>query len=182
MSAPTPRSKREGELEGRAFCLRPVHPKPDDRRQLFRKQVFASLVAAMGVVIRHRPRFILGIGQGGLISALLAMPLVVEAACRARIVLSDEMRALRQCWAGVVGCLAVDPVALPARSDVVELRAAVPELLMTQPRGVLRSVWFSGKDVYHRHEFARELAADIGTVARDAPQFFKVTRQILVPV
>ena len=157
-------------MEGRAFWLRPVAPKPEGRKKLFRKQVFASLVAAMGVVIRHRPRFILGIGQGGLISALLAMPLVVEAACRARIVTSDEMRAMRQSWAGVVACLAVDPVALPARSDVAELRTAVPELLMTQPRGVLRSVWFSGKDVYHRHEFARELAADVGTVARDASE------------
>ena len=31
-----PTFEREGELEGRAFWLRPVRPKPDDRRKLFR--------------------------------------------------------------------------------------------------------------------------------------------------
>eukprot|EP00969_Alexandrium_andersonii_P120260 5316659-Alexandrium_andersonii.AAC.1 len=59
----------------------------------------------MGFVVRRRPRFILGIGQGALIAVLLATPLVVEAACRARIVTGDEMRAMRQAWAGVVACL-----------------------------------------------------------------------------
>eukprot|EP00969_Alexandrium_andersonii_P118816 5253565-Alexandrium_andersonii.AAC.1 len=74
------------------------------------------------------------------------MPLVVEAACRARIVTSEEMRAVRQAWAGVVGCLGVDPVVLAQRSSQVELRAAVPEILLNQPRGVLRAVRHSGKD------------------------------------
>eukprot|EP00969_Alexandrium_andersonii_P293793 12984548-Alexandrium_andersonii.AAC.1 len=59
----------------------------------------------MGFVVRHRPRFVFGIGQGAPIAVLLAMPLVVEAACRARIATSDEMRAMRQAWAGVAGCL-----------------------------------------------------------------------------
>eukprot|EP00969_Alexandrium_andersonii_P227366 10040975-Alexandrium_andersonii.AAC.1 len=62
----------------------------------------------MGFVVRHRPRFIFGVGQGALIAVLLAMPLVVEAACRARIVASKEMRPMREAWAGVVGRLGVD--------------------------------------------------------------------------
>eukprot|EP00969_Alexandrium_andersonii_P296083 13085615-Alexandrium_andersonii.AAC.1 len=77
------------------------------------------------------------------------------------------MRAMRQAWAGVVGCLGVDPVVLAQRSSQVELRAAVPEILLNQPRGVLRAVRRSGKDVFRRHAFAAELAADVGTVARD---------------
>ena len=77
---------------------------------------------------------------------------------------------MRQSWAGVVACLSVDPVVLPARSDIVELRGAIPELLLTQPRGVLRAVWFSGKGVYRRHELARELAEGVGTVARDSSE------------
>eukprot|EP00969_Alexandrium_andersonii_P134228 5937578-Alexandrium_andersonii.AAC.1 len=63
----------------------------------------------MGFVVSQRPPFILGIGQGALTAVLLAMPVVVEAACRTRTVTSEEMRATRQAWAGVVGCLGVDP-------------------------------------------------------------------------
>ena len=136
-----PTYEKEGELEGRGFWLRPVAPKAEERRKFFRKQMFASLVLVMSLVVRHRPRFILGIGQGGLVAALLSMPLVVEAACRARIVTSDEMCAMSQAWSGDTACLSVDPVILPARSDVTELRRAIPELLLTQPRGVLRAVW-----------------------------------------
>eukprot|EP00969_Alexandrium_andersonii_P008903 389562-Alexandrium_andersonii.AAC.1 len=78
----------------------------------------------MGFVVRRRPQFIFGVGQGALTAVLLAMPLVVEAACRARIVASKEKRAMRQAWAGVMGCLGVDPVATAQRSSSVELRAA----------------------------------------------------------
>eukprot|EP00969_Alexandrium_andersonii_P330746 14618349-Alexandrium_andersonii.AAC.1 len=56
------------------------------------------------------------------------------------------------------------------RSSQVELRAAIPELLLNQPRGVLRAVWRSGKDVYRRRASVAELAADVGTVARDASE------------
>eukprot|EP00969_Alexandrium_andersonii_P243779 10769607-Alexandrium_andersonii.AAC.1 len=71
------------------------------------------------------------------------------------------MRSMRQAWAGVVGCIGVGPVVLAQRSQQVELRAAVPEILLNQPRGVLRAVWHRGKDVFHRHAFAAELAADV---------------------
>ena len=37
---------------------------------------------------------------------------------------------------------------------------------------------FTGKDVFHRHEFARELAADVGTVARDASEARWTLRQL----
>eukprot|EP00969_Alexandrium_andersonii_P027204 1186384-Alexandrium_andersonii.AAC.1 len=70
------------------------------------------------------------------------------------------MRAMRQAWAGVAACLGVDPVVLAQGSSQVEVRAAVPEILLNQPRGVLRAVWRSGKDVFHRRAFAGELAAD----------------------
>eukprot|EP00969_Alexandrium_andersonii_P232128 10250156-Alexandrium_andersonii.AAC.1 len=80
------------------------------------------------------------------------------------------MRATRQAWAGVVACLGVHPVVLAQRSSQVELRAAVPEILLNPPSGVLLALWHSGKDVFHRHTFAAELAADVGTVARDASE------------
>eukprot|EP00969_Alexandrium_andersonii_P270544 11958179-Alexandrium_andersonii.AAC.1 len=67
---------------------------------------------------------------------------------------------MRQAWAGVVACIGVDPVVPAQRSSQVELRAAIPEILLNQPRGVLRAVWHSGNDVFHRHAFAAELAAD----------------------
>eukprot|EP00969_Alexandrium_andersonii_P231625 10229022-Alexandrium_andersonii.AAC.1 len=73
------------------------------------------------------------------------------------------MRATRQAWAGVVACLGVDPAVLAQRSSQVELRVALPEVPLDQPRGVTRAAWHNGKDVFHRHAFAGELAADVGT-------------------
>ena len=82
----------------------------------------------------------LGVGQGGVISILLGLPLVVEAACRARIVTDRELLDIRRAWSGVEALIASDPMIMPQRTNWSELQAAIPELTMIQPRGVPRLV------------------------------------------
>ena len=61
----------EGDLDGKGYWLKPAAPKEDARRKQLRKQTLASLMLLLAYVDRHRPRIIVGIGQGGLIAALL---------------------------------------------------------------------------------------------------------------
>ena len=119
---------RDGEIDGQCYWVRPVAFKPEDRRKLLRKQIFASLVLVLGYVVKYQARLIMGEGQGALIAALMSLPLVQEAACRARIVTSEEMRAFRDAWARVAGILVIDPAVMPSRSDSKEVREAVPEM------------------------------------------------------
>ena len=71
---------------------------------------------------------------------MLGLPLVVEAACRARIVTDRELIDVRRAWSGVEWLMIFDPVMMTARSDWKEVVEAVPEILMTQPRGIPRAV------------------------------------------
>ena len=107
----------EDDPEGKGHWVRPYHPKEESRRKLFRKQLFSSLVLLLTYVVKYQPAIILGIEQGALIAALSSLPLVLEAACRARIVMAPEVAAIRRAWAGVVGVLAVNPRVIPGRSD-----------------------------------------------------------------
>ena len=94
----------------------------------------------LGWVARHRPSIIIGHEQGGTIAALSALPLVLEAACRARIVTTSEIGVIRQAWAGVRGIFVISPILLPQRTEFKELVAAIPEMQFMQPRGVMRTV------------------------------------------
>ena len=46
---------------------------------------------ALSYVVRYNPRVIIGVGQGGMITALMRFPLLLEAACRARVATAREM-------------------------------------------------------------------------------------------
>ena len=113
--------------------------------------------------MRQRARVVLGVGQGGLICILLGLPLVVEAACRARIVADRELLDIRRAWSGITALVVSDPIMLPQRSSWPELQAAIPELTMIQPRGVPRIVFAS--DAFLRKAYATHLAAAAGTVS-----------------
>ena len=84
---------------------------------------------------------VVGIGQGGLIASQMARPLLLEAACRARVATARELIDIRRSWAGVASLIAVNPVVLRSRTDYSELLAAVPEVHMIQPRGS-SSLWW----------------------------------------
>lgn len=153
------------DIDAKAYWVLPHHPKPDMRRKLLRKHVLMGLVLTLSYVVQHRPQVILGVGQGGLISALMSMPLVLEVACRNRIATSDEMKKIRQTWSHVVGTISVNPMILPQKSDMSDLNTSIPELAFRQPRGVIRAVVQAGWGI-PKKSFGDELAISIGTVAR----------------
>ena len=64
---------------------------------------------------------IIGSGQGALIALLMARPLVMEAACRARVVTSGQLRRIREGWCHVVSLVGMDPEILGNRSEYEDL-------------------------------------------------------------
>ena len=77
------------------------------------------------------------------------------------------MRAIRAAWAGVAAVIAVNPLVLPQRSQMEELRAALPEVSFEQPWGVL-PIMGAASGPFGRKQFAGELAALVGRgVMRD---------------
>ena len=75
------------------------------------------------------------------------------------------MKTFRRAWAGVVAALAINPVVLPQRPMIEEVRAALPEVWFLQPRGIARSVAVT-RSSYCRSGFAQEFAAAVGASAR----------------
>ena len=122
-------------VDGKGYWLRPIHAQDDGRRKILRKQLFTGVVLALSALVRQQSRVVLGYGQGGLVAAMLSMPLVVEASCRARIVTDVEMLDIRRAWAGLEWIIVVDPLVLPQRTEWSEVTKAVPELLIIQPGG-----------------------------------------------
>ena len=90
-----------------AYWYKPHATTEEARRKLLRKQIFASLVTVLQAVARYRPVALVGAGQGGLIALVCSRPLVLEAACRARIVTSRELIEIRKAWVGVVAVFGV---------------------------------------------------------------------------
>lgn len=87
----------------------------------------------------------MGYGQGGLVAALAFMPLVLESACRARVVTPYEMRNYRVSWARVKALVAVNPCLTVLQNEIQLVRQAVPELCKQQPTGVYREVLLSAR-------------------------------------
>ena len=83
---------------------------------------------------------IVGYGQGGLIALLCTKPLVLELACRARIVSAPEMVAIRRTWPGVVLVAGINPQATKQGLNFEPVLQAIPELVLPQPQGILRWV------------------------------------------
>ena len=86
----------DNDINSKGYWLRPHAPTEDARKRLFRKQILNSMITVLAHVVRHQPRLIIGCGQGGLIASLAGLPLVLETACRARIVTDREMLAIRK--------------------------------------------------------------------------------------
>ena len=76
----------DNSLEAPQHWFRIVSRSPEDRRRDLRKQSSTGLTTLFDGAVRWGPDVIAGIGQGGLVVALAALPLVLEAACRWRIV------------------------------------------------------------------------------------------------
>ena len=81
--------------------------------KILRKQICTGRSAALQHATRWKPGLIVGYGQGGLLAALAALPLVVEAACRTRVTPLEVMREYREAWAVVRGTVAICPSSVP---------------------------------------------------------------------
>ena len=108
-----------------------------------------------------------GYEQGGLIAACLSMPLVVEVACRTRIVTGPEMISFRQALARLASIAVYNPVITSTRYISEELLNAIPELGYLQPRLFPRFVVLSGT-MPAKAAFGEELAEIIS-----APSFLE---------
>ena len=120
-------------------------------------------------------------------AALMCMPLLLETACRARILTSGEMIGIRRAWAKVAGVLAIDPVVLATgRFTMKDVHAALPEGKFPQPRGFQRGVSMSRKILPIHRTFAEELAVFVGTQARSeddlVPVYSAFRQAVAVPV
>ena len=149
-----------------SYWFRTIGHTPDQRRKSLRKQLFASLVNVLCNVARYHPQVIYGDQQGGLVSSLCSRPLVLEVACRTRVVTTDQMVSFRRTWSNMIGLIANRPTVMPQRSQMDEVLAAVPELAFGQPVGLLRSIFIDADEPprYLHKAFAKELGIALGTM------------------
>ena len=170
------------ELESGVGCkgywTKPTYPTMDGRRKLLRKQLNCSMVMMRTEVIRHQPKLILGLGQGGLIAALGSLPLALEAAFRARLLTDQQMCTIRKSWSKVAGVISVDPLILPQNTSHAALLEALPEIGWLQPRGIFRAM-FSEENNYSKKDFCAELAASMGTVCQPVREFGYISGELL---
>ena len=76
-----------------------------------------ALVSLLDEVQKHRPRIIIGEGQGGIVAAIMSFPLILEKACRDRAVPQQQMCTFRKAWAGITGIWVIDPCIMPTSNN-----------------------------------------------------------------
>ena len=144
---------------GEYFWLAPYARQPSEVRKRYRKQILAGIVTVLRAVGRMAPDFLAGIQQGGLIAALCANPLLVEAAARQRVATESELAQLRAAWPRLRSVLSVRPFATVAHSTIERLLEAVPEIAIGQ-RSVSCCV-VAGNTATER-KFSEELVNTLG--------------------
>ena len=132
----------EDTVEGSLYYMKPYAKDAGARRKLLRKQILTSVASVATDVGSKRPRLIIGVGQGALIALCCSRPLVVEAARRARCLVSEEMQRVRAAWSGLVAIFCISPEILPQKTytDAEFLLQAVPEFAFEQPQGLVVQV------------------------------------------
>ena len=103
----------------------------------------------------------LGEGQGGIVTAMLSFPCIVERACRDRAVTQYQMLSFRKAWSGMIGLIVIDPVVMPTSNNAqttvfAQIRAAFPQIDWNQPKGQNRTVITTRR--YLTPAFAQELS------------------------
>ena len=167
------------DLEAKGYWLRPVARAEEARIRLLRKQVLIGVISILEQASRVGPSLNLGIGQGGLLVALASMPLLVEQACRYRVVAPDEMGRYRATWSKVVGLVSVDPDVVRQRSDLEMLKKALPEISKVQPRGLYREVIVTAS--CYEPRFARDVGGLVAAPAGQGLREGALRRALCVP-
>ena len=152
------------DLDCRGFWFNIPAQTEEKRVKMLRKQIYTGLSAMLQHATRWKPDLIVGYGQGGLLAALAALPLVVEAACRTRVTPMEVMREYRETWAVIRGVVAICPLIMPQRTSKEMLCKAVPEALRLQPSTMPREIMVSKN--YQLRGFAKELGAMIAAPVR----------------
>lgn len=67
--------------------------------------------------------------QGGFLVALASMPMMLEAACRWRVVMPGEIKAVRRSWGRLRALLVIDPLEMPSTTNLEGVTRSFPELL-----------------------------------------------------
>ena len=111
--------------------------------------------------------------------ALASLPLLMEQACRYRVVTPDEMKRYRTAWSRVIGLIAVDPEVAKQRSDIEMLKRSLPEVVKVQPRGIYREVVLTPECTDER--FAKDLAGLVAAPAEPRLRSDELRRALAVP-
>ncbi len=119
----------------------------------------------MQEIEKHRPRVVIGEGQGGVVVGMSSFHIILERACRDRAVTQLQMATYRQAWSGVAALFIVDPVILPSSNNTQSvsigmLRSAFPAMEWNQPRTNRRAMLVTSK--YMTINFAVEFGGYIG--------------------
>ena len=113
------------------------------------KRIRVDLLTSCAKVLREasgfRPQFLVGLGQGGLVTAVLRWPLVVELTLQARNLQRKEARAVGEAWAGIKAIWAVRPRLWRTQQGHLEVAEACPELKKDFPEPPLRGFGIVGK-------------------------------------
>ena len=144
--------------------MKPIANTEERRLKILRQHLFTSLNCLLEGVAKWEPDMIVGYGQGGLVAAMSTLPMVLEAACRTRVVTPEVLEEYRRSWGGVTSVVIIDPAVLPQRSEILELRRAVPEIDKIQPRSVYRLM------ISSKRSLLKEFAKSVGSVVGAAPE------------
>ena len=113
------------------------------------KRLRVDLLTSCAKVLREatgfKPQFLVGLGQGGLVAAVLRWPLVVELTLQARNLQRKEARAAGEAWAGIKAIWAVRPRLWRTQSGHQEIAESCPELQREFPEPPLRGFGVVGK-------------------------------------
>ena len=113
------------------------------------KRLRVDLLTSCAKVLREatgfKPQFLVGLGQGGLVAAVLRWPLVVELTLQARNLQRKEARAAGEAWAGIKAIWVLRPRLWRTQSGHQEIAESCPELQREFPEPPLRGFGVVGK-------------------------------------
>ena len=113
------------------------------------KHLRVDLLTSCAKVLREatgfKPQFLVGLGQGGLVAAVLRWPLVVELTLQARNLQRKEARAAGEAWAGIKAIWVLRPRLWRTQSGHQEIAESCPELQREFPEPPLRGFGVVGK-------------------------------------
>ena len=113
------------------------------------KRLRVDLLTSCAKVLREatgfKPQFLVGLGQGGLVAAVLRWPLVVELTLQARNLQRKEARAAGEAWAGIKAIWSLRPRLWRTQSGHQEIAESCPELQKDFPEPPLRGFGVVGK-------------------------------------